>query len=256
MPRIRFCYVNRFGAAGATVVASSAATNLPAAAAKNPDRSYPWRSATGIATPTLDVDFGAVAAVSLVAIANPVQFRDDAFVEIYERGDSGTAGSATQVATLPLADTQSRVSYITFATQSHRHWQLKWTNPGSNTGPVEAGYVFMGVPYEPTVNYVAPAEHQAVDPSIPVFSVDGQVTVTRRRQYRRFSLVFDFVPEADFDAMRALFQAVGTHTPFFVSLDSNRAWSTTLVRFMTDLGSLEEVAYGRWTVMMQLEEVR
>lgn len=256
MARIRFCHQNLWSASSSVVVASSAAANLPAAASQNPDRSYVWRSLTAVATPTLDVDLGSVLAVSLVAIANPRQFSDAAVIELYQRGDAGTAGAATLVATLPVKDAETNVAYIAFASQSHRHWQLKWTNPGAVDGYVEAGYVFLGVPFEPAVNYTAPADGSLVDPSIAVASVDGQVTVTQRTAFRQRTLTFSEVAEADFDSLREVFETVGVRRNFFVIEDSTRSWTALLARCTQALRYREEDVHGRFSVQLTYEEAR
>lgn len=263
MARIRFLYTNRWSASGASVVADSSALGLPAAASKNPDRSYVWRSLTSAnasgASPythsTLDIDLGSVIACSVVAIANPKPITGGE-IRLYERGDGGTAGTATLVATLPSADEESRVALVTFASQSHRHWQLRWTNPTTATDYAEAGYVFLGVPFEPTVNFMVPSEGRISDPSIPVASSDGQVTVTTRTEFKAGTLTFDNAASADFDAFRALYRSVGVRRNFFIIEDDTETWSAMLVRFVSDLQYRREPVHGRYTVSVSYEEAR
>lgn len=264
MAKIRFLYTNLWSAAAATVVADSAAAALPASASQNPDRSYVWRSltsnnATGSAPyihSTLDIDLGSALACSMLAIANPKVISGGGIITLYERGDAGSAGAATLVATLPAMDAESRVAIVAFASQSHRHWQVRWTNPTAATDYAEAGYVFLGTPFEPAVNFAVPAEGRISDPSIPVASSDGQVTVTTRTDFQAGALMFDNAATADFDAFRALYRSVGIRRNFFMFQDDTETWSAMLVRFVSDLQYRREPVHGRYTVSVGYEEAR
>lgn len=263
MSRILFCYDNLVSAATTTVTASTSTTNLPAAAAQNPDRSYPWRSTTSATASgssphthsTLDIDLGSVQACSLVAVANPVVLTGGA-IRLYQRGDGSSPGSATLVATLPAMDTQSRVAFAAFTEQSHRHWRLEWTNPGAVSGYAEVGYVYLGVPLEPSVNWIVPAEGEIVDPSIATASVDGQTTITTRTSYASQNLTMESVSEDDFDDLRTMYAAVGVRRNFFVVLDSTRAWTCQLIRFVSPLKYRWENVDSRFTVSLDYEEAR
>lgn len=264
MARILFCVDNRWSAATSAVTADSAALNLPAAASQNPDRGYVWRSlssnnaagASPYTHSTLDIDLGSVQPASLIAVANPRLLTPTSYMALYERGDGSSPGTANLVGTLPAADAESRVAFLAFGEQSHRHWQLRWTNPDVATGYVEAGYVFLGVPFEPSVNFAVPSQGQIIDPSIPVASVDGQVTVTTRTMFGAQSLLFDFASEADFDALRTLYASVGIRRNFFIVLDSTREWTAQLVRFASALQHTWEQVDGRFSVGLAYEEAR
>jgi hypothetical protein len=264
MARIRFLATNRWSASTATVTAESAALNLPASASQNPDRSYVWRSLTSnnasgsapFTHSTLDIDLGSVQACAVVAIANPKVISGGGVIALYERGDGSSPGTATLVATLPAADPESRVAFATFASQSHRHWQLRWTNPTMATDYAEAGYVFLGSAFEPSVNFMVPSEGRVSDPSIPVSAVDGQTTVTARTEFKAGRLVFDNAATADFDSFRALYTALGVRRNFFVIEDDTETWSAMLIRFVSDLSYRREPVYGRYTVSVGYEEAR
>lgn len=263
MSRILFAYDNLVSAAATTVTASTAATSLPAAAAQNPDRSYPWRSTTSNTASgsspythsTLDIDLGSVQACSLLAVANPVVLTGGA-IRLYERGDGSSPGSATLVATLPAMDAQSRVAFVTFTQQSHRHWRLEWTNPSGATGYAEAGYVYLGVPLEPSVNWIVPADGEIVDPSIATASVDGQTTITTRTAFTAQTLTLESVSEDDFDDLRTMYAAVGVRRNFFVVLDSTRAWTCQLIRFVSPLKYRWQEVDSLFTVSLDYEEAR
>src|SRR5207237_7318523 len=121
MANIRIAWTNLWSAASSVLVASSAASGLPGSASQNPDRSYVWRSATATGVQTLDIDLGAATAITCVMIANP-KLIGSGVIELHERGSAGSAGAANLVATLPAADSDTRVTFAFFSSNSKRHW--------------------------------------------------------------------------------------------------------------------------------------
>lgn len=255
MPRIRFLYDNQYSKTTTVLAASSAASALPVGATQNPDRSYVWRSANNTVVQTIDIDLGAVTAIAAIAVAN-VRLLGAGVLECYERGDAAAAGAATLVATLPTQDADTRVAFAFFNSQSHRHWQLKWTNPTAVNDYAEVGYVFLGTYVEPTVNVSAPSDLDYDDPSIGTPSVDGQESFTVRTRFASGTWEFYYAPEALLTSLRIIYRAVGVHTPIFVVLDTTLTWTGWLCRFVGGIGHrLEDVA-GRYTLTCGWKEAR
>lgn len=253
--RIAFLATNRYTGSATVLAASSAVSALPVGASQNQDRSYVWRSATATGVQTINIDFGSVLPVSAVALAN-VKLVGTGVLELYQRGDAGAAGAATLVATLPTQNTYTRTAFAFFASQSHRHWQLKWTNPTATSDYAELGYAFLGVEVEPTVNVMVPAELGRQDPAVSAASVDGQKTFATRSKYFSGSWTFDHVAETQLGDLSTLFETLGASAAHFVVLDSALAWTCWLARLSGQIGvRLEEVA-GRYSVSFPWEEVR
>jgi len=244
--RIAFLYSNLYAASATVLAASSAVSALPVAASQNEDRSYVWRSSTGTGVQTIDIDLGSVLPVSAVAAAN-VRLLGAGVLELYERGDGGSAGSATLVATLPTQNTYTRAAAAFFSSQSHRHWQLKWTNPGSASDYAELGYCFLGVEVEPAVNIMVPADIQRIDPSVGSGSVDGQMTFARRTKYSAGAWAFHEVGETQLGQLQALFEAIGVAGAHFVVLDTTLAWTCWYARLSGELSAPLAIVAGRYS---------
>lgn len=253
--RIAFLATNHYTAAATVLAASSAVSALPVGASQNEDRSYVWRSATATGAQTIDIDLGSVRAVSVVALAN-VALLGTGVVEFYHRGDAGAAGVTDLVATLPAANTYTRTTFAFFASQSHRHWQLKWTNPTAASDYAELGYAFLGVEVEPTVNVLTPATLGRQDPAVGAASVDGQKTFATRTKYFAGAWEFDHVAEAQLGDLYSLFDALGAAGAHFVVLDTDLAWTCWYARLVGQLGVRLELAPGRYSVSFPWEEVR
>lgn len=250
--RIAFLYANRY--ASAALTASSSASALPAAASQNEDRSYVWRSLTQTVLQTLDIDLGSVLPVSAVALAN-AKLLTGGVIELYHRGDAGAPGAATLVATLPASNAFTRTTFAFFSSISHRHWQLKWTNPGAVSDYAELGYAFLGVELEPTINVMVPTSIPRVDPSVKQVSIAGQESYATRQKRFAGSWSFMEVTEAQRDQLEVLFDTVGASGTHFVVLDTALPWTCWYARLGADLRIDLAIVAGRYTVGIPWMEV-
>ena len=251
MPNIRLLDTDQYGTA--TLAESSEAAALPAEATQDPDRSYVWRSLTQTGTQEIDIDLGSVKAVTACAVAN-VTLVGTGALELYERGDAASAGAATLVATLPSQDAERRAAVSFFASQSHRHWQLKWTNPGADSAYAELGFCALGTYTEPTVNVSAPLPLAEVDPSVVRLSVDRQRRTVARTRYLAGTWTWQDVADADRDSLEALFRSLGVRVPLFMTLDTTLAWTTVLGYVTSGLQQGVGVLSGRYDVAFSWEE--
>lgn len=255
--RIAFLQDNKY-LSPAVLTASSSASALPVTASQNPDRSYIWRSLAQTGVQTIDIDLTTSLAVSSVALANSRTLPSGGVIEVYERGTAATPGTATLVATLPAQDAQTLTAVVFFASQTKRHWQLRWTNPGAVAAVAELGFAFLGVESVPTRNVRAPARIDRVDPSIGALSLDGQATFVRRTKYFAGAWQFTLVSEADLTTLREYFHAGGTSLPLFMVLRDTLSWTCWYARFTGALGIevSPHQAVGRYTVTMPWQEAR
>lgn len=255
MPNLRILQANRYDAVATTLTASSSATALPVATSQNPDRTAVWRSATATSVQTIDIDLGSVLPVSAVAVAN-VRLLGAGALELRERGDSGSPGTATTVVTLPAQDRDTRTAFAFFTEASHRHWQLRWTNPTSASDYAELGVAFLGVPTELGRNVRVPADVKRVDPSVVSTSVDGQQTRAARTKFYAGAWAFEDITEAQLDDLRTLFDALGAGGAHFAVLDAAIEWTCWYQRITGELGASFNAGPGLFNAAFGWEEAR
>lgn len=231
MTTVRLLIDNLVIRAGVSIAASSELLALPAVAALYPDRSYAWRSVSGVGEAYLDIDLGSVLAVSSVALANVTRLGALGTVKLQQRGDGASPGVAVDVATLPTEDTDTRVAMAFFTEQSHRHWRLVWTNAGAVDAYAELGFVHLGGYIQPQFNFNPRPSLADMDPSTSAASVDGQESFTERSMFGEATLQIK-VEQPDLLLLRAAYRrTVGVHSPWFLALDASRPWLCYLVRF-------------------------
>lgn len=245
MANIRFLQPNLY--TGASLTASSEASALPVEASQNPDRSYVYRSANENGVQTIDIDLGAVTAVKSCAVAN-VKLVGSGDLELYERGDAGSPGTANLVATLPAANSDRRSAVVFFAEESHRHWQLKWTNPGADTDYAELGYCHLGSYLEPSINVSVPLPLEEIDPAVVRMSVDRQRAVSTRTRYTMGRFSWMDLPDSDRDDIRSMWGSHGVSAPFFAVLDTALAWTAWLVYMSENLSEQFNEIVNRYDV--------
>lgn len=251
MPKIRFLDTDHY--AGATLAATNEVAALPAAASQNTDRRFLFRSLTGTIAIDVDIDLGSVKTVDACAVANVTLFTGGA-LELYERGDAGSAGAASLVGTLSAEDADSRVAFLFPASSAHRHWQLKFTNPSPVSGFCEVGFVHLGTYSELSVNVSAPFTSTLRDQSVMRRSPSGGRSTSLQPTIRMVSWSIPDAPEADRVILDTLFRAVGTRVPVFVVLDTAKAWTALLLYFLSEIQVNFAQLDGRYDLIMDAEE--
>lgn len=251
MAKIRFLNTNRF--TGATLTASAEQEGAPAAAAQDADRNYQWLSPQGTGTRELEIDLGSALACNAVAIANADRL-GSGVVELYERGSSASPGAATLVATLPAENADRRTSFVFFGSQTERHWQLKWTNPGADSEVASLGFAFLGTYLEPTVNVSSPIDVAELEADEVVLSVDRQRRTVTRTPYSVGRWTWDDVGQTDRDNLVAMRNAAGVSTPTFVVLDTALAWTCWLQWLGPRMLERLEVGPSLYSLELEWEE--
>lgn len=253
MPNIRFLYDNLYTAAATTLTASSEASALPVAASQNHDRSYVYRSLTQTGVQTIDIDLGSVLAVKSVAGAN-VKRVGTGVLELYQRGDAGAPGAAILVATLPAQNADRRTAISFFTEQSHRHWQLKWTNPGAHNDFAELGFCHIAGYLEPSINVSVPMDFEEIDPAIVRRSTDRQRAAAARTRYTVGRFSWNDLPNADRDNLRTMWGANGVSIPLFAVLDTGLAWTAWLIFLAEGLSQRFNEVSNRYDLGLDWEE--
>ena len=249
----RFLQTNAWREGAGTLVATSEALALPAAATKDTDRTFVWRSLSQVGDQSLIRDLGVATAATFAGIAN-LKRQNGGDVELYEGGTGGSP-SWNLVGAFPAQDDDTRLSTLFFDSISARHWKIQWTNGGA-ADYAEAGYIGLGTMFEPSRLCQVPIDWTPIDPSILRTSVDGQVSVTTRTRYAVGGLSFLSINESDLTTFRSMQRSLGRKTPFFFALDTGLSYFQWLMRFSSDPKYTRRHVPGRYNVEFDWEESR
>lgn len=181
----------------ATVEAGSALDSLPATNVQQMDVAQVWRTAATVVSSYLIFDMGASVACAICAILG-TNLTPTATVRIRASDSDPTVTSSLALDTGSLAagvKTGYGAIYKAFASTTARYWRIDLAD-ASLTDYLEAGRVFLGPYWEPSVNMMLGASVAIEDPSRLAKSYGGQLRADERPQIRVFEFELDAM-EAD-----------------------------------------------------------
>ncbi len=121
-------------------------------------------------------------------------------------------------------------------TQALRYWSLYIDDPLNPYGYIELGEIFLGDWRELTRGCaIFPLTSRVTDLSVPFVSEGGQKYVIRRARGQQFQIEWRGLLKEELEELESIYNSFGIHTPFFMSFDSEGAFSTekeTWVRFV------------------------
>lgn len=113
-------------------------------------------------------------------------------------------------------------------TEALRYWRLLIQDLANPLGYVEIGSIFLGDFFQATRGAVQfPFQANYIDRSETVFSEGGQTFSDIREKSEQFSLSWFGLTISEKEEIDAIFADVGTSTPFFISMDTGQAFSSS-----------------------------
>lgn len=116
------------------------------------------------------------------------------------------------------------------APEAYRYWRLLIVDQNIN-GFVEIGALYLGTHYKVIRGgTVLPLRNTSVDRSETIYSEGGQEFSDVKQKTASFSLQFSGVSSEEVERLEDFFKKVGMSIPFFVSLDDDLQFSSTINR--------------------------
>ena len=213
MANPRFLYSNLVDSA--TITAITESVTLPASNVAHNLRSRVYRTGTTVATERLVFDMGSAKSVTCVVLLDHTLTSGDSGIKLMgNSSDSWGTPSFTQSLTW-----NSGPIVAFFSSQSYQYWAVEFTKSASSETR-DIGRIFIGTYYESArdVPYNGQSIKQ-IDLSKTGRSKGGQTYSDVGSIYDQITLKFEMIANAQYDQFRIIADAVGTHTPFFVSLN-------------------------------------
>lgn len=175
-------------------------------------RTKSWQTGTSTADEDIVIDHGSAKAITCVILLDhDLTSGDSGIVLEANATDSWGSPSFTQVLTRvegPIA------AY--FSSQSYRYNRIFFTKSASGETR-SIGRVFLGTYFESPV--AGTLRFRTRDLSKHSRAIGGQEYSDIRPNFDQINVGMELVDSADKDTLKPLFENVGTHTPFFVSLN-------------------------------------
>jgi hypothetical protein len=203
-----------------SVSASSAASGLPASNVQNPLIRRVYRS-TDTNTEFLRWDLGSPQTIRQVFIGNH-NFSKSASVTFSGNTTSNFTAPATNltinVATDGLGATLTKTNTFFATAQTYRHWRLKVVDPSNASSSLQIGRVMAGSAVNPRRNLSDGFTRRIIDPSRGAMTAGRQGYFKIRQKYEELVYNLSFLDRTDWIELQAIYNKVGMHAPFVVSL--------------------------------------
>ncbi len=198
----------------ATLTASSEDSVLVGANIANALRGKVWQTGTSTAAEDIVIDHASAKAVTCVILLDHDLTASDTGINIeFNATDSWGSPSVTEALT--------RVSgpiIKFFGSQSYRYNRITFTKSASGETR-SIGRVFVGTYFEnPTAGNIT---FDPVDLSKSITTIGGQNYSDIRNTYDKIGIPMQLVTKSDMDTLKPLFKTVGTHTPYFISINDD-----------------------------------
>lgn len=145
------------------------------------------------------------------------------------------------------------------AQEQLRYWRVTFEDQNP-LGYVQVGAFYLGGMYSPANGTPQfPFRQINVDRSETVYSEGGQTFSEEKQKTERFAIDWRYLSSDEKEDMEDLFQKFGTHTPFFISMDTSEYFSTTQAEFIRYVKFIEEPTFelfraGLWSGTLTFEE--
>lgn len=139
-------------------------------------------------------------------------------------------------------------------------WSIEIDNPGNPIGHIEAGRLFMGTAWQPSLNYTFSGNGLRFrNNTRSLTTLSGGKRKRRRINPRQFVFAFDYLPEAEgYEHAYRLMQVAGFDGECFVIPDPDDIAHMQRRSFLgqiEEMDALTQAAYGCVGTGMQIEEI-
>ncbi len=210
------------------------------------------------------LDLGAAAEVGFVGLIGDlsatIQISSTATITVEGNGsDSWASPSLSETLT---RTTDGAFNFIDTVASSYRWWRVTIADMDNPLGPeFGVGHAFLGPFQNVTNNIQTGFSFNQIDESVIAKSDGGQIYVDTKTKYYSFAgMGILRVSPSDKQTIENIFKTVGTHTPFYISLDpqglisNNIGEFTRFVRFVSP-PSFQHALYNTFDVNLNVVEV-
>lgn len=217
---MRFYWNNYIDSATTVITSSSENTDLPDDNVADSRKGKVWRTGTSTAAEWIKFDLGSALDVDGFIVFNHTLDENDSAINI-EGHTADSWGTPDVTAAISISDENETGAQKWSSAQSKRWWRFEFTKQASGDA-IDIGRLFLGDVYDTTE---APDSDgysdETVDLSTQQRSIDGQTYDYIKNEYQKLRVKFTACSLAQAKQLKTIYDAVGTHTPFFVQIDQS-----------------------------------
>ena len=251
---MRLMYNNFVDYAATVITAATAAADLPVSNVQHPHRGKVYRTGTSGASEYVRFDLGGVQAVQAVILLDHTLTSGDSSIRL----QGGAAPGATTVNEAMTFHAGTMALFLSVPTAAYQYWQVVFTKSAAGETR-DIGRIFLGTLVECTKSFQhGSPEITPVDLSETDRSLGGQTFSDIKASYDEIKGEFYWIAAAQGTALKTLADTVGTHTPFFLSVDpTNKPYDLLYYGKFSKLSAHKIEMAGsayRWSVGFEMNE--
>jgi hypothetical protein len=251
-----------------TILTSSEKSSNPLSNLKNPMRGRSWSPVNGGSGYTDEYilwDFGTnpdITYVSLLAPQEGFGFSDSVTLSLEASNVTGYVTPSFQV-NLTYDSSLKEISFFQDDLDvRYRFWKLIINDVG-NTNDIYIGYIYLGDYLTFTSSNVSQGfSKEIIDRSELIQSENESIyTITRNKYHRITDIKITYLTTIEMGYILELYNHIGTHTPFGISLDptlviSDDIYDLTKFVFFENQPTFTHNTMGRYTVEINVREAQ
>lgn len=252
---MRLMYSNLVDFSATAITAGSEASDLPASNVQHPHRGKVYRTGTAAAAEWVKFNLGTAQAVQCVILLDHTLTSGDSTIRLQGNAtDSWGSPSVDETLTFNAGTLAKFLS----AAQTYQWWRIIFTKASAGVTR-DIGRIFLGPFIECTKSFrYGSPEILPVDLSEADRSLGGQTFSDIKPTYDEIKGEFYWIDDAQGTELKALADSVGTHTPFFLSIDpTNKPYDLLYYGKFKKLSAMKIEQAGtayRWSVGYEMAE--
>jgi len=252
---VRIFYDNLIDLSATVITAGSEAADLPASNVQHPHRGKVYRTGVSAAAEWIKFDLGSAQAVQAVILLDHTLTASDTTIKL--QGNATDSWGSPSVDETITFNAGTMVLYLS-AEQTYRWWRVIFTKSAAGETR-DIGRVFLGPYVECTQSFrYGDAEIKPVDLSETDRALGGQTFSEIKPIYNEIKGSFYWIDDTQATLLKSLSDTVGTHTPFFLSIDpTNKGYDLLYYGKFKQLSAQKiEHTYGgyKWSVGFEMAE--
>ena len=255
---MRFFWDNFIDVAATTITSATELSTLPDDNVSHEHKGKVYRTGTSTTTEWIKFDLGSAKAIDGFVLLNHTLDGTETAVNI-EAHASDDFSSPTFSQAVTVASTDPAFNKFSSA-QTFQWWRFEFTK-ANLAHTYDLGRIFLGDVYDTTEDPDSGGYSDEVDEnSVTKKSISGQSYSYIKDNFKMLEVSFKACSQAQATQFKTMFEALGTHTPFFIQIDPTASDGVReVLHYVKFVKGLKRKVHSytselKWDIKLEFEE--
>jgi hypothetical protein len=258
---MRFYWDNFIDLAATTITSNAEEATLPDDNVAHEHKKKVYRCGSASTTEWIKFDLGSAKAIDGFVLLNHNFDGNESAVNIEGHASDDFSSPTFSEAVSVFSGTEVDPAFNKFSSaQTYQWWRFEFTKAVDVT-QYDLGRMFLGDVYDTTEDPDSKGyKDEMVENSVVRKSIDGQTYSYIKNEYDKLQISFKAVSLAQSIQFRTMYDALGTHTPFFIQIDPTASDGVReVMRYVKFVKGLKRAVHSfsgelKWDITLQFEE--